>query len=393
MINVYHQCGFREKWNFDSYKADDVGDGFILSPVNLKRSKLETLEPVIKNISSFDPQFYLPRSEHKNLNDYNFFPNHVTDGYDTVLFEENAQISADKCISFQIDNNFEKIIIPTLFVNSDTSEHIERIDALITQPFLTALDKHKNLKKDILITLIINENQLKDGIVEEFFNYYTSHSQIDGIYLIPYHKRASKRIKDIDYLFNLMKFIDVFKVNDLQVHLGYSDIESYVLTITDVDSITIGSYENLRKFNPSRFVPKDKDDVKRAPTPRVYSAKLFQWIDHRYISTLKSDYEHFDMLFDNTDYQATMFNPDYNWHFMKPELYKHYFLSYSNQISNLPYDYEERYQYMSKHLKNASNHFKYIDDCGIILDSNSDGSHLTFWRTALNKFYKYKRGE
>jgi hypothetical protein len=37
-------------------------------------------------------------------------------------------------------------------------------------------------------------------------------------------------------------------------------------------------------------------------------------------------------------------------------------------------------------------YFEGIRDCGILLDSNSDGSHLGFWGTAVNRYAKYKRG-
>jgi hypothetical protein len=395
-VLLYHQCGFREVWNFDSFARDGVGEGLIISPINMEAHKVNRLPKSIKQCSFFDPQFYLPKSSHKALNSYEFFPNNIADGYKTANYDEYASQSARICVDYQVQNDFKYVIIPTVFFDELPNNYIAQLKELYILPFLNAISTI-GVKKPTLLSIIIKDIQLNDSDYrDDLLNLLTSYSEIDGIYLIPYYKTTSKRIKDVDFLLNLMTFIDVLRANDLEVHVGYTDIEAYILTIADVTSITVGSYENLRNFATSisshRFVTKEENKGMNSPTPRIYSSKLLQWVDHRYLSSLQSDYTKSNELFDDTEYKVTMFEPGYNWHFMKPELYKHYFLSFSRQIKSLPNSFDERYNYIMHSIKNAMHYFGDIRDCGILLDSNSDDSHLGFWGTAVNRFVKYKRG-
>ena len=104
-ISVYHQCGHNDVWNFDIYNEDNIGDGFILCPkMRMNKGDIITLDENIKKNSFFDPQFYQPRSDLKKLSEYDFFPNFLCDDeYNTTDFYEMSNISAEKCISFQLE--------------------------------------------------------------------------------------------------------------------------------------------------------------------------------------------------------------------------------------------------------------------------------------------------
>jgi len=395
-VSLYHQCGFREIWNIDSFTRDRVGDGLIISPINMESHKVNRLPISIKQCSFFDPQFYIPRSSHKALNSYKFFPNNIAGGYKTVDYAKYASQSARICVDYQVQNDFKYIIMPTVFFDELPNNYIAQLKELYILPFLNVISTI-GAEKPTLLSIIVKDIQLNDSDYrDELLSLLTSYSEIDGIYLIPYYKTTSKRIKNADYLLNLMTFIDVLRANDLEVHVGYTDIEAYILTIADVNSITIGSYENLRNFSNSisshRFETKEGTKGMNGPIPRIYSSKLLQWIDYRYLSSLESDYSKSNELFDDTEYKVTMFDPGYKWHFTKPELYKHYFLSFNRQIKSLPNSFDERYNHIMNNIKKAMDYFDGIRDCGILLDSNSDGSHLGFWGTAVNRFVKYKRG-
>jgi hypothetical protein len=395
-ISVYHLCGHNDIWNCSSLENDKVGHGLILSPTNKTESKIYAIKKVTKEKSFFDPQFYLPRSQHKSLNSFSFFPNNISGGYQTIEYEKVASESARLCVEFQVNNGFQYIVIPTLFYDEFPVNYIHQLKELYTIPFLNAISIN-NKKKPILLSIIVKDSQLELGeLRDNLLNYLTSYQEIEGVFLIPYYKSTSKRIKNIDYLYNLMTFIDILKANDLKVHLAYTDIEAYILSLANIDSVTLGSYENLRNFHScissERFEKHEEKKKMSPPTPRIYSSKLFQWIDYRYIKSIEAVYPQSSELFRNTPYKVTMFQPEYNWHFTKPELYKHYFMSFSEQINNLPDIFDLRYTHIIKSIMDAINCYHEISEAGVLLDENSDGSHLQYWATALNRYYKYKRG-
>ncbi|MEG6570600.1 hypothetical protein [Thermoanaerobacterium thermosaccharolyticum] len=390
-IEIYHQCGHNFKWNIESYEKDKVGSGLIISPVNMSKVNVDNLPAHIKANSFFDPQFYEPRSSNNKLNVYEFFPNKVANGYNSAEYEEFSNKSAELCVKYQVNQNYKYITIPTLYYEEIPNNYLKCLRELYIIPFIEQIKKIGS-RKPVLLSVIVKDIQLNDKEYrDELLNFLTGFQEINGIYLIPYHRESSKRIKDIDYIYNLMVFIDILRQNGLIVHLGYTDIEGYLYSLADINSLSIGAYENVRRFGADRFRDKVLGKHPNPPTPRIYSSKLFQWIDYRYLGSLKSEYKNFEDLFDKNSYRVLMFKPEFNWHFTKPELYKHYFISYSNQICSLPSNLEDRYNLIIKNLEIAKKYYNEIDKCNILLDDDSNGSHINYWITAINRFYKYKR--
>lgn len=387
---TFHQCVHNTVWNMDSFINDGVGDFLVLSPRDLSYSKLIKQPVEILEQSIFDPQFYKPECNKKNIMTYDFFPNSIIedDTYETIIYIEKSYEAAERCIDFQIKHDFKYILIPCLFPNIGSKEYYEKNNDLIYKPFLKTI-KSKEHNKKILLSFIVSDKILQSSEDTAFFlNVLTSIPELDGIYLIPSIPRTSKRIKDIDILYSLMYFISSLSDSDLEVHLAYTDIEGFLLSMAFPTSLSMGSYENSRNFSLSRF--ESADSIKMPPNARLYSSKLLQWIDSNYFDSMYQLYVQTDELFDSNKYKDLMIRTEFNWHFTKPEPYKHFFISYSRQINSLPDKEELRYNYIMDVLINAQKLFAEIESSGIILDPNSNGDHIPAWQTALNRFAKYR---
>ena len=97
-----------------------------------------------------------------------------------------------------------------------------------------------------------------------------------------------------------------------------------------------------------------------------------------------SDYQEF---FDDSKYRPLMFKPDFKWHFTKPELYKHYFEVFSRQIGCLPDIQAERIESIKQQIQAAIARYREIKQ-SILLDDDSDDSHLPTWFNALNAYQR-----
>ena len=321
-IEIYHQCGHNTVWNIDSFCKDKIGDGLIFSPSDFEKEKVEKLDLKIKESSFFDPQYYLPKSDKKKLQTYNFFPNtFMNNDYSTVNYEEKAYDDAYKCVEFQKNNSFNRIIIPCVYKENFTDKYLAIQKELYIIPFVSAIEK-LNVNKPVFLTLILKDNYLFDKeIREEILSFATSFQAIDGIYIIPEHVETYKRVRDEKYLFELMKFIDKLRENELLVHLGYTDIEGFILSLSDITSISIGAYENTRCFSIEKF--KSNVGKRQGPNPRVFSAKLLQNVEYTYLAPLETLYDKYDELFEDNEYKIKLFEPTFQWHFTKPEIYKY----------------------------------------------------------------------
>lgn len=391
-VKVYHQCGHNDVWNFDIFNNDNIGDGMIFAPKMAKAKKIKTFDSNINKVSFFDPQFYFPRSRIKKFEEFDFFPNIISDGYSTVSYEELCYESANKCVEFQIEQDYKFIVIPTVVYDETPQEYLNILRSLYIEPFISEINKQNINNKKVLITVVVKDIQILDeNFINDMLNLITGYDEIDGVYLVPSFK-GGKRLKDIDYIFNLLRVINILKENDLYVHLAYIDIEGIIFTLANIDSVSIGTYENVRRFNLDNFKERDDETSFRTPNKRIYSNKLYQWIDINYIGALK-ELEDFNILFDENEYVNYDIATDNNWNLKNPEVYKHYLTSLYKQYINLPLTYEERYKFIISELRNAITINNTIEEEGILLDNNSNGDHLSKWYTAINRYNKYLRGE
>jgi hypothetical protein len=384
-MKVYHQTGFRYNWNIDSFRQL-IGDGLIYSPINIDADKLLQLDNSVKKTGFLDPQLYLLNEAKGTLDTYPYFPGNLKPDYATPDLENSHLQLAQLCVDFQLQNNFEYIVIPTrYYVDNPTSYFLQSSDYFVI-PFCDYL-KQKGIKKKILLSVIVKTIMLTDEEKRnETLNWITGHLNINGVYLIFEDNFTSKQIKDFEFLLNALKFIQVLKNNGIEVHLGYNNTEAILFSIAMPDSVSIGSYENLRSFGIKRFQDLENGPM-RGPRARLYSSQLFQWIDYQYIDAMSKLLKHYENYFDESEYRPLMFMPDYNWQFQKPEPYKHYFYVFYRQIKSLPALQGDRLETLKVQIKKAIGLFKTIED-SVLLDDDSNGSHLPTWVNVINAFQK-----
>lgn len=386
-MKVYHQTGHNLKWNIDSYK-EGVGNGLIFSPINIDADKLlKDTEIEIKKVSFLDPQLYLLNQAKGSLETYPYFPGNLKSDFSTPDLDNDNLILAELCINYQLQNDFEYLVIPTKYNAENPTNYLLQCTDYFVLPFCE-FAKQRQANKKILLSVIIKGIMLTDDDKRnEVLNWITGHQNVDGVYLIFENNFSTKQIKDFDFLFNALRLIKVLKDNQMEVHIGYCNTEALLYSVAMPDSVTIGSYENLRSFGIRRFQETENGPM-RSPNARLYSSKLLQWVDYGYIQPMKTLVENYSGYFDESVYNPlTNFEPDYNWQFKKTEPYKHYFYVFDKQIKELQENQTDRITGLKSTIKNAISLFNKLEN-DVLLDENSDGSHLPTWFNVINAFQK-----
>ena len=388
-MKVYHQLGFRYQWNIDCLESG-IGDGLIFSPINIDSEKLLAMSKSLRRVSFLDPQFYLLNKEKSTNITYPFFPGNIKADFSTADLDVSNTKLAEICTDYQVNAELEYVVIPTRYVDAVPTRYLEQMTENFVYPFLD-IKFQKNITRKFLLTVVVKQIMIEDqDKLDELLNWMTGLSDIAGFYLIFENNFTSKQIKNFDYLRKVLFFIDVLKHNEFEVHIGYCNTESLIYSAAMPDSITIGSYENLRMFKISRFEMSEGKSM-RAPNARLYSSKLLQWLDYNYIDSMKSLIANYDSFFDDTNYKPLMFslgefkNQQYSWHFAKSEIYKHYFEVFYSQVKNLSSNQQERIEQLKSTIKTAIDNFKVIEN-NVLLDDDSNGSHLTIWYNVLNSY-------
>lgn len=387
MTKILHQLGYRYKWNLESIRGEGTGDGFIAAPRYMSPNSIVDVDEALRCRSLFDPQFFLPSSRRGSLPDFSFFPEVVADGFTSSDYGDEERLeSARLCLQFQSELGFERLIIPTRYRDATPSDFIDSQIELFVEPFRHTY-QDLDLSTPLLLQLILNDSMLKDSVFRNsVLNWVTGIEDLAGVYLIPQLVRRRKQVDDIDYLLGLLEFIRRLRVNEMEVIVGYLNTESLLLLVADPTAVTIGSYENLRMFDLRAFEERENQQM-RGPVARIYVSRLLQWVGHQYIGAIGRVIGDSSAFFDESRYRVTMFEPTYNWHFQKPEPYKHHFLVFSSQlraISALPVP--RRIAYVRELCSSAVEEFSHLEGAGVVLDFDSSGGHLPSWLTALNLY-------
>lgn len=144
-MKVYHQLGFRENWNIESFKLG-VGEGLIYSPINLDADKLLGYNKDIKITSFLDPQLYLLNEAKGSLSTYPYFPGNLKPDFSTPDLDNSHLDMAKLCIDYQTENDFQYIIIPTRYYIDNPSSYFSQSTEYFIIPFCDYV-KEKILKR------------------------------------------------------------------------------------------------------------------------------------------------------------------------------------------------------------------------------------------------------
>lgn len=390
-MEVFHQTGFRENWNIDIFNKENVGDGLILSPVNIAKDKITAFGSTIKENSIFDPQLYVvDKSLRGKLTTYDYHPQNLsTSSINTKIINDNSDIIAERCLKFQVENKFKYLVIPSQkYEGLNYVDNLFKLKLNYVEPFFKYIMKN-NIQKPVYLSLIVSKDiLLNSDKMDYMLNWVTGFQKLKGVYLIFENDFETKQIQDSDFLLNALKFINILKQNELDVLVGYCNVEGLLYSIAMPNAITMGSYENLRSFSISRYLSKEQSAM-RPPKPRLFSNKLLNWINYGVIESIRSlGNNKPDQYFDDNKYRTDVFVEEFNWHFAKPELYKHYFISLTKLVKELPEEQNARIEFINELVINAKFEYNSLAKNGIIL-GDSDGLHLDAWQKAIAKFKKY----
>jgi hypothetical protein len=385
MTNLFHQCGHNTRWNVDSFVEDGCGDGLILSPVHLDKRAVGLLDDDIRRRSIFDPQFYLPSSRKTKLATYDFFPEAITGGFSTQEFSLVALQAAEACLSFQLENDFQRVVIPTRYLDQMYTDFVERQNAYTVHPFLEVLQR-ENPRKPIYLTLVMTSHMIKDrGYRTSILNWVTSIPELTGIYLVPDCDRTTKQVEDGEALSSLITLLNDIRSTGLEVLCGYLNAESVLLTIAEGVDVTCGAFENTRIFSIDKFL--EQDEERRGPRARIYLSGLFNWIlvsqakqiKLRLPAVWKEIYEPSD---ESERVLAAPVDPTFN----QPHLYRHHFRCIARQIREFgSMALSERIPAIEAEVASAQAAYSEIKT-KVELDRHGRDEHLAAWASTLGRF-------
>lgn len=387
-MKIFHQAGHNTSWNVQSFQ-DGHGDGIIFSPVHEKRERIGRLDQDVRAVSLFDPQFFVPDSPKPKFASYDFFPSTLLGEFATADYAIVAAEAAQKCIEFQLEMNFDSIVVPARFYPEMIPDYPKVQKIFSVEAFLRAAVSLRTNKR-IFVTLPVTNSMISDENRQyrnKLLSWITSYPQISGVYFVNSLTESTKQIRSYDKLLSHMRVIQELSDADLDVIVGYCNTESLLLSICDPYAVTMGAYENTRAFSIDKFFGNDED--RRGPAPRIYFPRLINWMRWDTAMEIREDYPKiWTRIYEPTLFSESLISRGEAAHFTKPELYKHHFQVMASQLSHLrSIPSVERVSAVHELVVNASNLYQDIQDAGVMFaDDNCSGAHLPVWSRILRNW-------
>lgn len=387
-INLFHQCGHNAVWNRESLTKDGCGSGLIVSPVHQNRASVEKLSDNVRSHSFFDPQFYLPNSQKPKLASYDFFPEVISNGFATADFALRALDAANRCVAFQVDNGFLRVVIPARHFGEMYPDYTDRQDAYAVHPFLQAISEQRVTLPIYLTVPVTKAMLLHAGYRAMLLNWITSYPELAGVYLLVEDERPTKQIQELEFLKAYLTTVTELVQAGLIVTLGHANTEGLLFTLVEGCELTFGAYENTRMFSIDKFVVTDEE--RRGPKARLYVAGLVNWIQYSQAKQLRDEMpDLWRSVYDPTTYGNRALAAAAEPHFGYPGLYKHFFLNYDRQVATLGgMSVADRYTALRQLLLSARDRYEEIQDFPIDLERHGAGNHIQPWLDLANWYHR-----
>lgn len=389
-MEILHMVGHRHNWNLDTYYKNDIGDGFIFCAYSFDSSTFDkpTLNkyplPTILEKSFFDLQYFGKKEsgniDKGNLSSYDFHPasepdsNQQTDVYFITAIQ--------KGIDFQIKTGLKKVIIPMYYENDDIEKFLGMVKNINKW-----LSKRKVEGISYFMTIPITHHTIIDADKIDKILYCLTDMDIvfDGYYILCESKpdNMQKVSTDYKYLNNLGRVFEVLKKQKFITIYAYANWDAIVfLATTDIDYISIGSYENLRNFSIKRFLITEDGGPSKG---WYYSEKLLNFVKAPLLDLVRMQNGIEIIRNDRNIFSDDILRPNYPWSNQKPEVHKNYLLSVERTLKQIAAikDLEQRKDYVIKLIRNAMTAYDALAAKRINFTNESKNYHLETWNNYL----------
>lgn len=388
-MKTLHLVGHNHKWNLDSYFQNNIGEGFIFCAYSFgidfsKKEKISghKMSDVLQE-SRLDLQFFGKKEsadlERGNLKTYPFHPSNIDGDEETNEYLLN---SIKEGIKFQIKSGFQDIIIPNYYENDD----IELLIGLIKN-INKWLEKNRSSEHRYFMSVPFTNHTIIDATkVDNLLYTLTDRSIIfDGYYIVCESKPEFKQkiSTDIKYLRNLSRVFSVLKKQNFITIYAYANWDSLVfLSLTDIDFITIATYENMRNFNIKRFLSTEDGGPSKG---WYYSEKLLNFVKAQFIELVREKGCLPLIMNEKNIFSDTILDVNFPWNNHKPEVHKNYLLAINRQLNELGaiQDLAKRKDFLLSKIDLAIEEYDKLERQKVYLLEESKNYHLAIWKSFL----------
>lgn len=386
-MKILHVLGHNPNWNIDIYNEQHVGDAFLITAFSFGESFLtnKRIAPILDK-SMLDLQFYGQKNSgvisKGKLSDFDFHP--ASHAYDDIATNVLVLNCINQAIKYQIDKGFKKVIIPHIYEDNNPLNIIAYIKAINRY---ISKNRVGDIEYYMTIPFAYDIIRNADNVEQILFELTNMDIVFDGYYIVCENKpeQGHKITNDLKLITNLSKVFKVLKYQGFKTIYAYANWDAiFYLAQTEIDYISIGTYENLRNFSIKRFV----EDISGGASEGYYfSEKLLNMIRAKDLINIRLNGMLDHIKNEKNIFSNYILDENYQWNIHKPDVNKNYLLSISkllNKIASIS-DIKERTLYVLFLIQNAIDLYDKLDENYVVLQSEGRNYHLNVWLMHLLK--------
>ncbi len=380
-MKVTHTLGHNSNWSIESYFEQGIGDYFLITAFNngIGFSERNYFKK-IHDISMIDLQFYGKKHKQGKLDEFEFHPANANPSEVTNVYFENC---LKRAIDYQKNLGFNNIIIPHFYENEDVKDIVRTIKSI---------NKHiksiRSRKEKYFMTLPFANYVIHDSakVEEILFACTDMNIAFDGYFITCENKPEfrKKLTTDLKLLKNLTRVFRTLKKQNFETIYAYANWDAMIfLAQTDIDYVTIGTYENLRNFDIKRFT---EDESGGGSKGYYFSEKLLNMVRADSV-TLIRETGNLDIIRNEKNiFSDIILKEGYPWNIHKPDVNKNYLLAISRLLKSIDdiSNFDDRKKYVMRLINNAINNYDTLEENEVYLDRESGNYHLNVWKTYLS---------
>lgn len=256
-MRLYLQFGFGMMGHCEQLIGSWGGGTVILSPRDLEAEQLLTFSAKITGMPKgrvlFDPQFYVPHSDHVRLCSHDYWPaDYQTGGFWTGTGV--TQLIKD-VVTCNVDYGCKEVILPGLMADRVDDDWIAAQQAV-----LDAWNSHDSTLP-ALATIALSASATADSEQIATLLEAAEDWNPEGYYLVCEHPTQEYLVTTQDWLNNVIGLAANLKLRGAKVVVGYCNHQMLIAAAAKVHAISSGTWLNVRAFTPDKF--NTTDDIKR----------------------------------------------------------------------------------------------------------------------------------
>lgn len=381
---ITHVLGHNSNWSIDSHLQQNIGGYFLITAFThgIDFHKKKAFKPILDR-SMIDLQFYGKKNSGDitkgKLSEIPFHPANCEDDEVTSVYFENC---VKQAINYQIKEGFKNIIIPHFYENEEVKDIVITIKQINKYISKNKIDGYKYFMTLTFANHIIID---KAKVEEILFACTDMDITFDGYFVTCENKPEYKRklTTDIKILKNLSKVFKTLKSQQFETIYAYANWDAIIfLAQTDIDYITIGTYENLRKFDIRRFT---EDQSGGGSKGYYFSEKLLNMIRADDVTVIRDTGNLSLIRNERNIFSDLILKPSFLWNIHKPDVNKNYLLAIDRLLTQIASvrDISQRKEYVLKLINDAIERYSKLEYNHIYLDNESSNYHLNVWKTYL----------